>query len=156
MSKSTKPYSDWNKRPFKVPEPEKVIVDVKYTFTISPKELHNQNTLACHMSKFKKTLTYPGVHLELLPELSKKSLRLHWHGTILFKSKMAIMGYYYYNLRAIQPWCTYEIDTIADKSIWETYKKKQLSMWKHLFLTEDFRYKQPLGRKVDITNFINV
>ena len=80
------------------------------------------------------------VKIMLVPEIShpkgnnfkKAKTRIHFHGTILFKTKEVLLKYYLYIYNAFVKKNSVEVDTIDNKETWFNYiykNKKAMSMF---------------------------
>lgn len=119
-------YAEWNNRKHKNPSPEEVEVDSVYAFTYNPKTQpmtpsHKLNLIVWHNYIDKIFQSCKNCHIVLRPELSQGS-RWHYHGHIIIKD---IMKFFIYDLPVLRIEGTFEIDTIKDKIVWQTYISKQ-------------------------------
>lgn len=122
--------------------------NVKYTFTVNPNDacqffgksrrsFRVQEAVISLIDNLKKYATYT-----LYPEYSQPECRtakyagprMHYHGTITFHDLFGFLELGYYKLAR---WCMFEIDSIQDESIWETYIKKQQDIWNMKYVITD-------------------
>lgn len=108
---------------------EDVIINVPYTFTVSPSDDYQYFNEDDREDKFYKLWKmyfrkWIDINVYLHPELSPRG-RLHFHGTILFKTEKAIKKFYLFYVSDILRKSQIEIDTITDPDKWSLYCAKQ-------------------------------
>jgi len=115
---------------FKVIKPEECVIKQKYSFSYNPdtqptiQRFYNI-TLKCFEDWSQQiydvftTLRYSTVQTYM--EMSKAG-RLHFHGYIVIND---IANFYFYDLKKLKHYGTFEIDFITDPLIWDLYIKKQ-------------------------------
>jgi len=109
---------------------ENVKENVEYTMTIAPSDDHQYWNEEDRVEKFRIYFRNYMVK-KLLPNKFKFYIevsphgRLHLHGTISFKNLQTIKKFYIDDVRFLTLHNQIEIDTIEDKTKWETYVTKQ-------------------------------
>jgi hypothetical protein len=108
---------------------EDVKLDTKYTFTVSPCDDHQYFNEDDREEKFRKLFKmyfkkWININVFLYPELSPRG-RLHFHGTIMFKTEKSIKKFFLFYVSDILRKSQIEIDTIGDADTWRIYCSKQ-------------------------------
>jgi len=112
--------------------PEEVKINVKYTITLNPNDTYQffadkQNRLKNHTEYWQKYIQVLSAEIHCIQEVSKLG-RLHWHGTILFKTQQNINNFYINNMHCLTEHCMCHITLITDKDWEEVYMKKAKHM----------------------------
>lgn len=110
-------------------------VDVKewYSITMNPSDDHQYWGAKERQKMFVNwaQLTFYRILLNtdyiLYLELSPAG-RLHWHGKIRFRNKERLIKFYMDDINKLNKILIFEIDTIKDKDVWDTYIQKQYSL----------------------------
>ena len=135
-------------RPHKCPKTEDLEINVKYAFSYSPDGRLLGSTNNDHSSRLADTIKHVTRTMKKLSHChvicaleSSSSGRFHYHGTIEINN----IGKFILNdMPLLQKDATYEIDTIKDMCVWETYVYKQRSIWATLIesmnLPLNYRY----------------
>lgn len=119
-----------SKPKYSIISPEDISLDERYSFSYNPEEQPDVQrfyciTLKCFESWSQKiyeifsTLRY--CEIETYVEISKAG-RLHFHGYIRITD---IANFYFYDLRKLKHYGTFEIDFIEQDENWDAYIKKQ-------------------------------
>lgn len=108
---------------------EDVIINTKYSFTVSPCDDYQYFNEDDREDKFRKMFKmyfkkWKSINVYLYPELSPRG-RLHFHGTLLFKTEKSIKTFYLFYISDILRKAQIEIDTIGDEEKWRLYCVKQ-------------------------------
>lgn len=126
--KKTMPKIGDNRYKHSVIPPEVIELNTPYTLTINPAPRMYEKSKNIGL-KLKKVIEHIQIQLMpidqpfmLLPELSCMG-KLHFHGTIHFKTYLQI-GLFYNSLYENLDNYTIEIDTITDHDTWKTYISK--------------------------------
>lgn len=130
---------------------EDVDIKVKYTLTISPnddyqyfnhKSSDREKNFRESFEEFFTMVDFQGINIYLHPELSPRG-RLHFHGTILFKTEKAIKLFYMDAIHVMLRRSQIEMDTIKDAEVWDTYCKKQSKYFDWVIdNTKDYKMKR--------------
>lgn len=121
------------KNPQQVISPEEIELNRDYTITLAPNDVgqhwgtHNRiETCKIQMSSliqyFHKDIDYL-IYMEV-----SRTGRLHWHGTINFKSYESIVDFYVDRIHNLQNHMLIEIDSIKDTEKWQLYCTKSQKM----------------------------
>lgn len=54
--------------------------------------------------------------------------RLHWHGKIRFCNTERLIKFYMHDIHKLNNLSTFELDSISDEKIWDTYCRKQFKI----------------------------
>lgn len=111
---------DSKKSAFEYPHLEEILVGKPYALTINPAYQHTSFTdsYITHMDTI--SLFFPYANVVLRPEISTKTTRLHYHGTVTFKKYSLIAPFYYFIIPKLKDQCTFTIKPIADYE-WSLY-----------------------------------
>lgn len=130
-------FSDNSK--YKFIKPEDVKLDTMYSLSINPEQQHFAETkrvdeMKCHLQELVNGLS--GL-VDGYMECSSGG-RLHFHGTILFKSLDGLEHFYLFDVPSIKHLATVEMDTIEDMDKWDEYceKNKRFTFCKHIKTSE--------------------
>jgi len=140
--------------PFKTPDlkqsilsPEKVEINVKYTFSINPNDDYQfwNDTEAERVKKATNHITwlcrkYCNIYFELFMDVSRVG-RIHWHGTILFNNRLNIKQFFTEIIHDLTLKHTIEMDTIADPKKWLEYCTKTKHLWDNTVSTRELMKK---------------
>lgn len=133
---------------FKVIKPEDCVIDTLYSFSYNPEEQPDiQRFYNIRLNEFESwsqrvyevfaSLRYS--HIRTYMEISRSG-RLHFHGYIKIKD---IVQFYFYDLRKLKHYGTFEIDFINDPLKWDLYIKKQKEMMEPFCKKNSMLYEYP-------------
>lgn len=112
---------------------EDIEIGKKYTITIAPDDSHQYFEVPKRDGRLLKFISWARIYIykaflnneyELFTEVSPRG-RLHFHGTIKFKSNEHLLDFYIYTIPHLLKSNQIEIDTIKDPKVWDEYKRKQ-------------------------------
>jgi len=108
--------------------PDKVGININYTFTVNPNDEFQYWGDLDRIKKATKHMTFImnryinldiSVHLDI-----NRTGRIHWHGTISFKTNAQILDFYVDIIHELLTKHQIEIDTIEDPIKWSDYCHK--------------------------------
>lgn len=118
---------------FKSIKAELIKTDTEYAFTINPEKQFETYGFNYYQEFMKYMIGKLGklnnCKMKLFPEVSPIG-RLHLHGTIII---LNVLSFYLTDIHLLQEIGAFEIDTISDVKIWETYITKQQLLFKEHF-----------------------
>lgn len=107
------------------PHLEDIVVGKDYALTINPaRQLPEFVLTYLEHKEFIESHLLGSADYTLRPELSTKSTRLHWHGTLRFKSHRHLVSFYYVWIPRLKDHCNFSIKPIDDWQ-WKLYCIKQ-------------------------------
>lgn len=130
MTQKTTPFNKTH-----ILSPEQIDVDKEYTFTVSPnddyqfwndKQSERLKKATNHMTYIARQ--YMNLDLCLYVDVSRNG-RIHWHGTIRFKTRLSIKEFYTEIIHELLTKHQIEMDTIKDLEIWLSYCTKVKHLW---------------------------
>lgn len=79
----------------------------------------------------------------LRPELSTKSINLHYHGTLMFPTTTSLYKFYWSTIKLLKELCTFTILPISQEEPWQwyLYTIKQRWIMKPFFHSNNIQYK---------------
>lgn len=112
--------------------PDKVELNIKYTFTVNPNDDFQYWGDQDRIKKATKHMQficnrYINYDIELYMDISRTG-RLHWHGTISFKTNTQILDFYVEIIHELLTKHQIDMDTIKDPLIWTTYCLKMFNL----------------------------
>lgn len=124
----------------KAPAPELVQLETDYAFSFNPSSQPvSLSNLAEWYTEHQRLLhEWTGANIHCVPELSSKG-RLHFHGVI----RILNVPHFYIHLKDYEPFGGWEIDTISDMKVWDTYCFKSKSFMKDFI--EGYKLKYELN-----------
>jgi len=128
--------TDQKKAPFigkaKIISPEELALKTKYTFTINPNDKRQYFECTDRIEKLtsfmeQELLEIPNVDVDVYMECSRNG-RLHFHGTIEFKTKDSIKHFYVIKMHQWQQFSNIAIEPLKEPEKWLEYCTKSKSI----------------------------
>lgn len=122
---------------------KKMLSAETYSFTVNPNDANQNwtNRLNRFTTVIKKTIRnldfILSAEYELYPEISKTG-RIHYHGYITILDPMEFL---LYDIRQLDKWSKYEIDTLTDNDVWPRYIKKDKETVQRYCKSKQLPYK---------------
>jgi uncharacterized protein YvpB len=123
------------------PHLEDIQLNIPYALTINPSFQHHSfiESYCAHQQILSDTLKGNST-FKLRPEISTKSTRLHYHGTITFHSHKHLVAFYFHQIPKLKDNSTFSIKPIQDYE-WYLYCIKQRHHMKPYLAYTNLPYK---------------
>lgn len=146
-------FNGYNNRAHKIPDPKLLNVQVKYALSLNPSSRpvqyvekndtfkynfrHYYNTI---LSKINKCVN---CQIDIVPEISATG-KYHYHGYITITN---LANFMLYDICILRQYFAFEIDTITDMKVWETYVNKGSHYMLAHCANEKIPYNMKTGEK---------